>query len=100
MNVISSSGHIQKWCDLVLWNQGPEDLEQFLSNLDNQNAAIQFTMELENQGTLPFFNVNVEQAVNKLKFKVNRKDTQTNQYVHAQCNHSMKKKNVCDKRHS
>lgn len=74
----------------VKWNHGPKDLEQFFSHINIQTPAIQFTMEMENQGTLPFWDVNVEQDVNKLKFKVHRKNALINQHLHLKSNECKK----------
>ncbi|BFZ08010.1 hypothetical protein BsWGS_11049 [Bradybaena similaris] len=76
----------------VLWNHGTENLKEFLSHINNHNPAIQFTMEVEKQGSLPFLDVKVERDDNNLRFTVHRKDTHTDQYLHAHSNHSMKTK--------
>ncbi|BFZ01449.1 hypothetical protein BsWGS_04488 [Bradybaena similaris] len=76
----------------ILWNHGTEKLKEFLSHINNQNPAIQFTMEVEKQGSLPFLDIKVELDNNNLRFTVHRKETHTDQYLHAQSNHSVKTK--------
>ena len=41
----------------VVWPHGKEELDRFLGHLNNQNNNIRFTMEIENNMSLPFLDV-------------------------------------------
>ena len=39
----------------VIWSHGEEELKVFLKHINSVNKNIQFTMEMEQDGELPFF---------------------------------------------
>jgi hypothetical protein len=41
----------------VVWPHGPEQLQSFLGQLNSLRPTIQFTMEIEPDGVIPFLNV-------------------------------------------
>lgn len=51
------------------------------------NTSIQFTMELEEDGRLPFLDVLVEKKDHRLGHAVYRKPTHTDRYLHANSHH-------------
>ncbi|GJQ88541.1 hypothetical protein Trydic_g20125, partial [Trypoxylus dichotomus] len=68
----------------VIWPNGPRTLEEFPQHINRQHANINFTMEIEEDGNLPFLDVLVERTYsNKLGHSVYRKKTHTNRYPHA-----------------
>ncbi|XP_018401736.1 PREDICTED: uncharacterized protein LOC108778909 [Cyphomyrmex costatus] len=72
----------------VIWRHGKEELDKFLNFLNNQHANIRFTMEIEENGKLPFLNVLVTKKTdNTLGHQVYRKPTHTDRYLHAESHH-------------
>ena len=62
----------------VVWSHGPDKLDRFFSHLNNQSAAITFTMEKEDNGCLPFLDVLISKKVDgSFSHQVFRKKTQT-----------------------
>ena len=49
----------------VVWNHGDKKLQSFLEHLNGQYAEIQFTMEKETEGSIPFLNVHVKKDKSK-----------------------------------
>ena len=73
---------------LVVWPHGPHTLADFLQHLNNTHPKIKFTMEVENEGKLPFLDVLVSRKANgRLGHSVYRKPTHTNRYLHAGSHH-------------
>ena len=66
------------------------DIQSLLNRLNNLHNSIQFQYEIENNHTLPFLDVLlIKNALNnKPKFKVYRKPTHSNTYIHSFSNHS------------
>lgn len=63
-------------------------LQQTLELLNSRHATIQFTVEKENDGQLPFLDLLVSRtADNKLKFGIYRKPTSTDRYITSDSNH-------------
>ena len=71
----------------VVWNEGMDKLHDFLEHLNTIRPSIQFTMELEEDGKLPFLDVLVTRGANRLTTKVYRKATHTDRYIHFTSNH-------------
>ena len=66
------------------------DEETFLLKLNSLHPSINFKIEIENQNSLPFLDVLVVRSpTNYPKFKVYRKPTHSNSYIHAFSNHSI-----------
>jgi hypothetical protein len=61
----------------VVWPHGPEQLQNFLNHLHNLRPAIQFTMEIESDGVIPFLDVLVIQKETSLATKAYGKPTHT-----------------------
>lgn len=64
------------------------DLNEKLQQLNAVEKSIQFTLENENHGTLPFLDVMIIRCENAVKFKVYRKGTNREDYIHYFSAHS------------
>lgn len=72
----------------VIWSHGVDKLKTFLEYLNNIHPSIQFTMEVEVQGQLPFLDILVIKKPNgALGHTVYRKPTHTNRYLNAHSHH-------------
>jgi hypothetical protein len=72
----------------VIWPHGPDKLRDFLSHLNNVHQCIQFTMETESEGHLPFLDLNIYRRPDgSLGHRVYRKPTHTNLYLSAMSHH-------------
>ena len=71
----------------VLWTHGVNELDAFLNHLNSQYPAIQFTMEKESEGKIPFLDVLVERKGKKLSTGVYRKETHTDRYINFKSHH-------------
>ena len=47
---------------LVVWPHGRDHLDEFFRHLNSERSSIQFTMELENEGSIPFLDVLVKRG--------------------------------------
>ena len=72
----------------ILWKGGSEALDCFFWQLNYKEPRIQFTIERENDGILPFLDLSIKRCVDKLVTKVYRKDTHTQRYINWRSNHS------------
>jgi hypothetical protein len=71
----------------AVWPHGKDDLQDFL-HLNNIHKSIQFTMETEQDRTLPFLDVLVSRRLDgTLGHMVYRKTTHTDLYLHAKSEH-------------
>ena len=78
----------------VIWPNGQEELDKFLTYLNSLHENIKFTMEKEKDGTLPFLDVLViKKEDGSLGHTVYRKNTHTNRYLHAESHHHPAVKN-------
>ncbi|XP_062837651.1 uncharacterized protein LOC134299269 [Anolis carolinensis] len=72
----------------TIWSHGEEELSKFLDHLNSIHPNIQFTMEKEKEGKLPFLDVLVIRKPNQqLGHTVYRKPTHTDRYLHKNSNH-------------
>ena len=74
--------------DTFIWPHGQEKLTEFLNNLNRLHNKIQFTMEKEEDGHLPFLDIDIYRKTDgSLGHKVYRKPTHTNLYLHQNSHH-------------
>ncbi|KAK5650384.1 hypothetical protein RI129_001413 [Pyrocoelia pectoralis] len=73
----------------VIWNHGLDSLHFFfLKHLNNIHPNIQFTMECEINGRLPFLDILISKTDSlNLSFSVYRKPTHTDRYLNKLSNH-------------
>jgi hypothetical protein len=72
----------------VLWPHGKEELHHFFQHLNNISKEIKFTMELEENDSIPFLDVLIKRKNNgDLGHAVYRKKTHTENYLHANSHH-------------
>jgi hypothetical protein len=71
----------------VIWPHGQQALDEFHTYLNSQNKDIQFTMEMEVGGDLPFLDTSVRRDGPKAITKVYRKPTHTDRYIHFSSHH-------------
>jgi hypothetical protein len=62
----------------VIWPHGQDKLEDFLNHLIGLHNNIQFTIEKEQEGHLPFLNIDITKKDGSLGHKVYRKSTHSN----------------------
>ncbi|XP_067660204.1 uncharacterized protein [Haliotis asinina] len=68
-----------------------QDPATLLQHLNQQHPRVQFTLETETNGQLPFLDVLVTRAPdNKIETSVYRKPTHSDQYIHFDSNHPLK----------
>ena len=67
----------------VIWPHGKTSLTTFLEHLNGLHNNIQFTMEIEENGRLPFLDIDLyKKGDGSLGHKVYRKPTHTDLYLH------------------
>jgi hypothetical protein len=72
----------------VIWQYGPDKLKDFLQHLNSFHQSIQFTMETESEGHLPFLDLDIYRRPDgSLGHKVYRKPTHSNLYLNAKSHH-------------
>ena len=64
------------------------DLEDKLRQMNSVNEKIQFTIEMEQNGQLPFLDTCIMKSESRFKFKVFRKPSNKEDYVHFYSGHS------------
>jgi hypothetical protein len=68
----------------VIWQHGPDKLKDFIHHLNSIHQSIQFTMETESEGHLPFLDLDIYRRPDgSLGHKVYRKPSHTNLYLNA-----------------
>lgn len=68
------------------------DLGEKLREINGVDPHIQFTLEQEKQGSIPFLDTRIERAGREVKFRVYRKPTHREDYVHFYSGHTDKVK--------
>ena len=72
----------------LIWTHGRENLNKFLTHLNNQSEHIKFTMEVQENNRLPFLDVLITKNKDgSLAHQVYRKKTHTDRYLHATSHH-------------
>ena len=72
----------------VIWPHGETKLGKFLTHLNSISPNIKFTMELEENGSIPFLDVLLTRKEDgTLGHEVFRKKTHTESYLHADSHH-------------
>jgi len=70
------------------WTHGKAELEKFFNHLNSISSEIKFTMELEENGKIPFLDVLINRKEDgTLGHQVYRKKTHTDSYLHADSYH-------------
>jgi hypothetical protein len=92
--------------NMSIWKRFVDDIFTILPNgswqdtlrmLNSINKNIQFTMEMESEGRLPFLDLEITRGDNKLDTKVYRKGTHSGTYLHYTSEHAHSHKmSVCD----
>ena len=68
--------------DIICMWPREENVNNFLMNLNSLVPSIKFTMESENDSTLPFLDCMIHRDGRKFKFSIYRKPTNVSAYVH------------------
>jgi len=72
----------------VIWPHGKEKLTEFLNHLSGLHTNIQVTMEQEEEGHLPFLDIDIYGKTDgSLGHRVYQKPTHTNLYLHKNSHH-------------
>ena len=72
----------------LIWTHGRENLNKFLTHLNNQSEHIQFTMEVQENNCLPFLDVLITKNEDgSLAHQVYRKKMHTDTCLHATSHH-------------
>ena len=72
----------------IIWAHGNDELKKFIQHLNNQLDAIQFTLEMEENGSIPFLDVRLTKRPDAtLSNQVYRKPSHTKQYLHVDSHH-------------
>jgi hypothetical protein len=81
------SVEMQYHITVLLLLEFSDRLQDFLNHLSSQRTSIQFTVETEPDGTIPFLDNLVIRKGLALTTKVYRKSTHTGRYLHFDSNH-------------
>jgi hypothetical protein len=76
---------IGKYDTFVIWPHGPDKMRDFLNHMNSIHECIQFTMETESEGHLPFLSIDIYDG--SLGHRVHGKATHTNLYLNAGSHH-------------
>jgi hypothetical protein len=72
----------------AIWQHSPNKLKDFLHHLNSIHQSIQFTMETESEGHLPFLDLDIYRRPDgSLGHKVYHKPIHTNLYLNAKSHH-------------
>jgi hypothetical protein len=81
--------------DAIIWPHGSDKLKDFLHHLNSIHQSIQFTMETESEGHLPFLDLDIYRRPDGcLRHKVYCKPTHTNLYLNAKSHYHLSNKQV------
>ena len=73
----------------IIWAHGREELVNFVDHLNKQSNSIKFTMEMEENNSLPFLDtLIIRKQDGGISHKVHRNKTHTEQYLHALSHHN------------
>jgi hypothetical protein len=72
----------------VIWQYGPERLQEFFCHINVIRLTIQFTMETEANNKIPFLHVHVIRKQSSIITTVYRKPTHNGRYLNFHSNHS------------
>ena len=78
--------------DMILFLPNDTNTDDLLRRFNEVEPAIQFTYEVEKDGTLPFLDVVIRKSEHELKFSVYRKPTNKDDFIHYFSAHSMRTK--------
>ena len=74
----------------IIWPHGRESLDMFLTHLNNHSDHIKFTMETQENNSLPFLDVLLTKKTDgSLSHQVYHKKTHTDRYLHAESHHHL-----------
>ena len=65
-----------------IYSHDDQSFNEFVRLLNNLAPSIKFTTEEENNGILPFLDVNVHRVDGGFKFSIFRKPTHSESYIH------------------
>jgi hypothetical protein len=71
----------------IIWDHSERELDRLFWYLNGIEPKIQFTIEKEKEGSLPFLDIHIHRLPNSLITKVYRKPTHTQRYIHWRSNH-------------
>jgi hypothetical protein len=100
-NLFSSSSELTKnvlcWYRYVddvfcVWGGSKRQLQLFLTRLNSLNKNLKFTIEVEENNSLPFLDLKISKLNNKLDFSIFRKDSYTDQVIHFKSRHCFSQK--------
>ncbi len=74
--------------NFVIWQHSRDQLNVFLDHLNSQHPAIRFTIEMEENGCLPFLDVLVMRESNHCKTTVFRKKSNSERFIPFQSYHA------------
>ena len=72
----------------IIWNGGSDTFDCFLWQLNCKEPKIEFTIEREKNGIVPFLDISTQRRSDKLVTKAYRKETHTQRYIHWCSTHS------------
>ena len=72
----------------AVYQHNDDAFQEFFNLLNNLSPSIKFTVEWENNSTMPFLDVNVHRTSYGFSFSVYRKPTHTDTYIHFYSHHS------------